>query len=902
MSYDYNALVLKIHHHRQAKEWQDAVETFSALSTHCPMTPLLWIQYAHDTGQLLLEISEVDALEVELDTLELGLGEFPGCALLQLHYAELLLQLLQIKGNTVIGKVRGGLESSLAAVGHGSHRNEDVLVVQIYQLYANFVARHLPEVDALSVFVKRAKVPMLHANDSILSEMESFASQHNLKVTPTHIDELEQNRRHVATWFQSLYTLEDDIDEAMQNEQILPRFLMNLENVDWGSLIPSTNARCWMGLGGATTAHAFIKYAQACSRYPRQRLTKGQQASQQEDLEFIHALALPIYERGIAECPTVDSIWLAYLRALTWLVTKGNRSDLAATLRSVANRAIRNCPYSLELAQYRIGTSLTLAMAGHSILDPDVLLQMVDETIQANFLTDVMHHLQLYMAAIKTVKRRILFLLAHGAYDEPLESGSQGHSSTSLTEASDEEIQDLIEDLRELYDAADKHLCKKQCANGRVLLWTDRCNTETYLLTPLMTALDGGADATISTTTESVRCFDKLLKIHPHPDSFRSYIQMLFAQPVSSPQEVAVKFQRMRHFFQNGLHSTATRFGGDQTTESARQNLCSDYLQFEQIFGSEKSLGIASRLVQKVMPPPRIEYRPRADCQPEALALSFADKKRKQETIETSVEESQSKRTKVQETAPTSVAPTEEASCVGSHASGANEDMKLEANREARVHSKTDEHSKNVSGVHKVKIGKLEFPAHPLTIRVSNLAPETEDMDLVDTFRPKCGAIVHAKIIREKHHHHGKGASKGWGLVQFESQDSVDKALELNDIVGLHDKILQIGRSHMPAASLVPPGMHRVQPKGEGKFSKRNVKVKDKKVGGKDESTIAAESAAMPATVPAVSTQESASTSASLEPTRPGTEIESLGSGNAGVLAFQPRGVARRKQKVKITK
>lgn len=900
MSYDYNALVLKIHNHREAKEWQEAVETFSALSIHCPMTPLLWIQYAHDTGQLLLEISEKDALEVQLDTLELGLGEFPGCALLQLRYVELLIQLLQFKGKIMVDKVRKGLEAALATVGQGSHRNEDVLVVQIYQLYANFVAQHFPEIDALSIFVQRAKVPMLQANDSILSEMESFASRHNLKVTPAHIQDLEQNRRHVASWFQSLCTLEDDVDEAMQNEQILPRFLMNLENVDWEALVESTTTRCWMGLGGAATAHSFVKYAQACSRYSKQqRLTKGQQASQQGDLQFIHALALPIYERGIAECPTVDKIWSAYLSALTWLVVKGNRSDLAVTLHSVANRAVRNCPYSLELAQYRIGTSFTLARAGHSVLDPDALVQMVDDTILANFLTDPMHHLQLYMTVIQTVKRRILFLLAHGAYDEAVESVSQSHLSTSLTEASDEEIQDLIEDLRELYDATDNYLCKKQCTNGRVLLWTDRCKTETHLLTPLMTALDGGADATMPTTTESSRCFDKLLKIHPHPDSFRFYTQMLVTQPVSSPQEVAVKFQRMRHIFQNGLHSTATKSGGDPTTESARQHLCTEYLQFEQHFGSEKSFGIASRLVQKVMPPPLLEHRPRADCHFEALTLPQPDKKRKQETIEGSAEESQVKKKKVQDPETVSVglagSTVKEASYGVSDSQTTNEDLTSEASHAARPNPSVGQTVKDLPCVHKVKIGKLEFPAHPWTIRVSNLAPETEDMDLVDTFRPKCGAIVHAKIIREKHHSHGKGVSKGWGLIQFENQDSVDKALELHDIIGLHEKILQIGRSHMPAASLVPPGMHRVQPKGEGKFSKRNTKVKDKKEGQRDESTKAAEPAVVQATAP-VSTREAASqepASASRDEAR---------SMDDGLLAFQPRGVARRKLKVKITK
>ena len=88
----------------------------------------------------------------------------------------------------------------------------------------------------------------------------------------------------------------------------------------------------------------------------------------------------------------------------------------------------------------------------------------------------------------------------------------------------------------------------------------------------------------------------------------------------------------------------------------------------------------------------------------------------------------------------------------------------------------------------------------------------------------------------EKKHHYGKGGgnkSKGWGLIQFEERESVNKALALNDIVGLHEKLLKIDRSHMPAASLVPPGMHRVGEYGQGKVSKRNEKKRREQQKGK---------------------------------------------------------------------
>ena len=98
-------------------------------------------------------------------------------------------------------------------------------------------------------------------------------------------------------------------------------------------------------------------------------------------------------------------------------------------------------------------------------------------------------------------------------------------------------------------------------------------------------------------------------------------------------------------------------------------------------------------------------------------------------------------------------------------------------------------------------------------------------MDLVDTFRSLCGTIVHARIVRDKHTDgNSKGVSKGYGLIQFEQLESVEKALTLDDTLGIHEKLVKVERSHLPAVSLVPPGMHRVRPKGEGKVSKRNQK------------------------------------------------------------------------------
>ena len=114
MSYDYNALVSQIAASRRRAaaastleeklpHLQESVDAFSTLSGHCPMTPLLWMQYSQDTVELLQSLSggdkdgggeagdEEDAnnhRETRLQLLELGLSEFPGSAILQLYYLQ----------------------------------------------------------------------------------------------------------------------------------------------------------------------------------------------------------------------------------------------------------------------------------------------------------------------------------------------------------------------------------------------------------------------------------------------------------------------------------------------------------------------------------------------------------------------------------------------------------------------------------------------------------------------------------------------------------------------------------------------------------------------------------------------------------------------------------------------
>lgn len=175
-----------------------------------------------------------------------------------------------------------------------------------------------------------------------------------------------------------------------------------------------------------------------------------------------------------------------------------------------------------------------------------------------------------------------------------------------------------------------------------------------------------------------------------------------------------------------------------------------------------------------------------------------------------------------------------------------------------------------------ILIGGLKYPVHPYTIRLSNLSLSTQDMDIVDFFQSTFPQhrIVYCRILREKHHqkqqHHQqqqhnsidtKGKSKGVALIQFEEKESVQHIFSENkknnnmsssssnnnvDHDGDHEmkdgdddiiisflldgNELKLEPSHIPAvSSIVPPGMHKVNPKGQGKRSKYNENRKKNK-------------------------------------------------------------------------
>jgi len=191
---------------------------------------------------------------------------------------------------------------------------------------------------------------------------------------------------------------------------------------------------------------------------------------------------------------------------------------------------------------------------------------------------------------------------------------------------------------------------------------------------------------------------------------------------------------------------------------------------------------------------------------------------------------------------------------------------------------------------------RLGHKFHPFTVKVSNLSQDTEDMDLVDLFCSKCGPIVHARIVREKHPQ-GHGASKGWGLVQFEDKESATKAVELHDVIGLKESLLAIERYHMAAVSVVPPGMHRVHDKGQGRSTKRNQVRKRKKRG---ESVGDESQASEPRTVakPDIEMPQGVHVEK-----KPDMEVDTKNS-SLNVISLRPRivsGVSRKKPKVVLS-
>lgn len=877
MSYDYNALLLQVTTSRgkaagasdaaeRLEFLQQSVDALSTLSGHCPMTPLLWMQYSKDMADLLLQVSEEDgstsieavasAQETRLQLLELALSEFPGSAILHLHYLQILLQRC-----SDTEKITSAFTLAFENVGNGSHRNEGILIASIFQLAIQFYAQQGEIKVALELFVRRAQTPMKDVNDSLLFELEQFCKEQSIDISDPHRRKTQQlmdeARRYESRMYNFLITCEDEVDSAMHQEGILPRHQVNLEELSWDKILKSDDKHCWMGLGGMLSSHAFIQYAQACYRYrapiggKKSDLSAEEQQQIQQDEAVIHNLALCVYERGIAECPTVESLWVSYIRHMEYLVPRDR--SVIPRLKRALERAVRNCPYSVLLYQQKLELQGLLADHDVSVLDPEELQKVVQDAIDSKFIPSKEACLNLYMTATTVLRRRILNILAKEtahiaasnaarlSYDdpEPFDPAKRIVATLYLNDETKQELEDLCDDCRELYETIDVYLRKSHGSwiEGRGRVWSERAYLDAVLLTPLAAALgstmDSAEDERFNQLAEVAKLYDKLIKVYQPtpPDCYIHYIQSvqnLF--PTTGPQNLITKFRNLRYLYEKALKSTGKPKQQSELLDpflqrdfdSGLRHLCHEYLVFERYFGSDKSLANASAAIQKKLSKysTNTKHAPLTDTTtvtgavvPEEMATAME------------VDEHQSNR---ELTMDENNLVTSKKHTIHEHENTAEPPLKkVKTGDEPAelVHTNND----GTSTVQKVRIGNLEYPAHPFTVRVLNLSLDTEDMDLVDAFRSKCGAIVHAKIVREKHPV-GKGRSKGWGLIQFELQESVEKALALSEVIGIREKLVKVDRSHMPAVGLVPPGMHRVKPQGEGKSSKKNKKRREAKV------------------------------------------------------------------------
>jgi hypothetical protein len=554
-----------------------SVNKFELLSGYCPMTPLLWMQYGSDAYKLMSYMttsdnddevneddmgdvddfvsgtsSEVIAIQTRLQILELGLHEFPGCAVLRLHYVEIMLvqslliihNIVEAKYNEIATdedlntaeeqiiemkqKYKHAVEDAISKIGLGSHRNESQVIVKLYQMRIDieirpvcFVEEQQPRDGSVSktistLFVKRAHVPM---NDDINSSINddyittinsinptlvSLSLPSLTKIKSDTLNEIEDGRRYESKYYGFLITYEDDIEISLQNESNVSlragmnqitttdaadaahaqqqqqqqqdgrdlklkkeemQYLINKwepilnNNSSSNDSSSSNNFNCWMGLGGSQTAQTFINYAQSCFRFRSDKQLSNDSGPKEEEQddeekkkekeailvlqETIHDLAISVYERGIAECPTVDKLWISYLKRLMYLIEQtkteleqqldenGNDKEdndekeeqqqqqklqqLLIDASNVVDRGIRNCPYSIELIQMKFTILLEKVNSKQMILDPEEIYTtfIKEQIFDLGFIGGGSGEVtQLFQLLITLIRKRILYVLA----------------------------------------------------------------------------------------------------------------------------------------------------------------------------------------------------------------------------------------------------------------------------------------------------------------------------------------------------------------------------------------------------------------------------------------------------------------------------------------------------------
>jgi RNA recognition motif-containing protein len=1011
--YDYEDHVQRIavaylHNH---PHWEEACAAAQALSEHCPMAPLLWLQYARSIQQLLKgEAANVDDggsgddADADADAgpfvsvLELGLLEFPASSLLHSERVRALLRpkpSRQVTGEDMDvaeddsqqqgeDAFRQALKDALEAVGRGSHP-VDPMVHGLYEMqFQSLVEILVQEKQNNLAILDEIRTCLCQwtqycptsdvRNEATVSEFLGSNEKVREWFAASVSSEMEESRKVASIHYQQVRSFEDDITIALERQGMGT----SANSADWKSL-DASHAAFGMGLGDAETARVFVRYAKSILKKASTSTQSGCNSSQ---------LALQVLERGIVECPTVELLWMEYVGILQHLIksapgTTTNSDDddnvdenavasaallppWLARLEEVLTRAIRNCPYSSRLVRTRIASYEVLGRHGAAVVDPDALLTHVKDAVQSGFLlrphapaaagehddpttTDQSVSqivVDLFHSVLHVIKQRILSLLAVAnpkatAALRALENGTSKKppAISSIVQQQlqqratnldvPEEVADLLEDLGDLYEEMDKaaiELLGQSQATGAVRswLWRDGSHTQQVLLSPLMRqrAQDEAeppshSPESATDVVKALKWMEQAIKLHnpPHPDLFLEYLHQLGLVPSVN---VLQRIRLLRFTFAKGVRGVGrskTHSHRYNNYDSSLRQLCHEWLEFEACWGSADSLASAQQAVHKKLSAAAAAAAAAAHSE-ESDQAKFANGttsgKRPYPTpgelasghvAPNSDEPSDTQRRDNKRSKPNSndadstsdltvvAAPTAEPIAT----TGAKHETAESNSQEPATTARASSPKSNV--IHKVRVGKLDFPAHHFTVKVSNLSPDTADMDLVDAFR-RCGSVVHARIVRDKSHpihnqggghwRHGAPAvppSKGYGLVQFEERGSVEAALALHDVIGLSERVLHVERSHIPAALIVPPGMHRVSEKGQGKYSKRNERRKDVVSAHKGGS---AEGQQMTEPGDASQGAEAAPT----DNPNGGAPAKPAGA-SVSVLSFRPRGVGR---------
>lgn len=1034
MSYDYNAILQSITKNRtkayencsatssypslisptisniDVEALSEAVEGYATLSSHCPLPPLLWLQYACDAGVLMegllssgeeddddgdIDMNDIDMAEKQknrkqvsetrIGILAAGIEEFPGSKLLRRWYLEELMRDYENFWDSTGTnekqemKMLKAFTEAVEWVCEGSYYydsteddndGESCDILTIWKLFLMFLSKSTSpsKIERIKeCFLHRSSIPAKHINDELRDEISTIPEIAN---DASFLEAIEDGRRNACKLDSEMAPFEDEIIEAMSHEGIYKSSIINDDLWVYGGNIflrlqkpnsnengdsPIPHQNYLMGLGGQATANVFIKFAISKATPTTNPKHIQSYVDSVEKTKKDMLLSLRIFERAISECPTVEQLWISYIHFLL-RISQSHPTFLAPSiLLDACHRSVRNCPYSATLYKLQMHCR-TLDLKTE--IDLDGLLEISKAATEAKLLPSSEAYLDVHLEVPRVIRRRLLKVLSSlsSSEEDDDERGivvpfdiSDSDVTKEVTSKYIEKlppmddidkielIHDLIDDIREAYKSADLFV-RKNYHNwnlGRGKLWRERATMEAHLFYPICASYppdldgddeDGGGRKRRKKKSdvekalegkleeEAVKCFEKLVRIHPKcVEAWREYIAFMMSigatNPVSSKSDeelecgfVVDNLRKVRGLYrraikvagtvQSGESSIGAEFALNDDQNSSLSSflvslpgmvLCQEFLTFERNFGSLTSIKNAVNLIRPVLK--KIEDQSKnsvsIDFTKESEAEAAVNKKRTASEMNSIENEgkiqkdsSESKRIKIDHI-------PDEVEKADSSSQGETEAAKptnLKVLKQSALH---------------ITIGKMTYPAHPYTIHVTNLSPETQDMDLVDTFK-QCGGIVHARVLRVKSHNpKEKAKSKGSGLVQFEEQTSVESALELSENIGLHERLIKVERSHCAAVPIVSPGMHRVNPKGEGKRSKFNSKMKIKKETSKaDNNNTQNEQNTDKRKDESGARDVSTDKTASKEEKE--TNKKSSKSEGGGSLLFQPRGLTNR--------